>query len=96
MKLSRDEVLHISRLARLGVSDADVERMMVQLSDILDNFEILREIDTTDVPPTAQSIALRSVMRDDVVALSLPSESVLANAPRQEEAFFKVNVVLEE
>jgi aspartyl-tRNA(Asn)/glutamyl-tRNA(Gln) amidotransferase subunit C len=96
MKLSRDEVLHISRLARLGISDVEIEKMTVQLSNILDNFGILREIDTTDIPPTAQSIDLRSVMRNDVVTPSLPPDSVLANAPRQEESFFKVNAVLEE
>lgn len=96
MKLSREEVLHISRLARVGVTDADVERMAEQLSNILDNFEILREVDTENVPPTAQSIALQNVMRDDEIIPSLPPDDVLANAPRPEGEFFRVNAVLEE
>jgi len=96
MKLSREEVLHIARLARVGVTDDDVARMSEQLSNILENFEILGEVDTTDLPPTAQSIALQNVLREDEVTASLPPEDVLANAPRREEDFFKVNAVLEE
>jgi aspartyl-tRNA(Asn)/glutamyl-tRNA(Gln) amidotransferase subunit C len=96
MKLSHEEVLHISRLARIGITDADIEKMTEQLSNILDNFEILREVDTTGVSPTAQSIALQNIMRADVITPSMPVQNVLANAPRQEEDFFKVNAVLEE
>jgi len=96
MKLSREEVLHISRLARISITDTDIEKMTEQLSNILDNFEILREVDTTGVPPTAQSIALQNIMRDDVITPSMPVQNVLANAPRQEEDFFKVNAVLED
>ncbi|HEX9976306.1 MAG TPA: Asp-tRNA(Asn)/Glu-tRNA(Gln) amidotransferase subunit GatC, partial [Dehalococcoidales bacterium] len=54
--LNREEVLHIARLARLGLTDAEVDKMREQLSNILENFEILQEVDTTNVPPTAQSI----------------------------------------
>jgi len=96
MNLSREEVLHISRLARLGVTDADVDKMREQLSNILENFEILREVDTDGVPPTAQSIALQNIMRDDEVKPSLLYILVIPNAPRQEGEFFKVNAVLEE
>jgi aspartyl-tRNA(Asn)/glutamyl-tRNA(Gln) amidotransferase subunit C len=95
MKLSREEVLHIARLARLGLSEADVDRMQEQLSNILENFEILQQVNTTDVPPTAQSIALQSVMRSDEVVPSLPPEQVLANAPQREGDFFRVKAVLE-
>lgn len=96
MKLTREEVLHIARLARLGVADEDVERFAEQLSNILENFEILKQVDTTDVPPTAQSISLQNVMRDDAVRPSLTPEEVLANAPQKEDDFFKVRAVLEE
>ena len=96
MKLSREDVLHISRLARLGVTDADVDKTQVQLSNILDNFEILAGVETDGVPPTAQSIALQNVMREDTIIPSLPASDVLANAPRQESDFFKVNAVLED
>ena len=95
MKLSRQEVEHLALLARLGLSEDEVERMREQLSSILENFEILQQVDTSDVPPTAQSIALQTVLRDDEVAPSLPVEEVLRNAPNQEEGHFKVRAVLE-
>ena len=95
MKLSREEVLHIARLARLGLTEAEVDRLSEQLSNILENFEILQKVDTGDVPPTAQSIALQNVMRDDEVAPSLPADEILANAPRREGDCFRVRPVLE-
>jgi aspartyl-tRNA(Asn)/glutamyl-tRNA(Gln) amidotransferase subunit C len=95
MKLSREEVLHIARLARLGVTEEDVDKFREQLSNILQNFEILRQVDTEGVPPTAQSIVLQNVMRDDEVAPSLPPEDILANAPRREGECFRVRAVLE-
>ncbi len=95
MKLSREEVLHIARLARLGLTEAEITRLSEQLSNILENFEILQQVDTTDVPPTAQSVALQSVMREDEVTPSLPSDDILANAPRREGDCFRVRAVLE-
>ena len=95
MRLSREEVLHISRLARLGLTEAEIARLREQLSDILENFEILQQVDTGNVPPTAQSIALRNVLRDDEVAPSLPPGEILANAPRKEGDCFRVRAVLE-
>ena len=95
MKLSREEVLHIARLARLGLSEDEVDKFSEQLSNLLENFEVLQEVDTSNVPPTAQSIALQNVVRDDEVASSLPPSDVLANAPRREENFFRVRAVLE-
>jgi aspartyl-tRNA(Asn)/glutamyl-tRNA(Gln) amidotransferase subunit C len=95
MKLSREEVLHIAKLARVGVTDEDVERLREQLSDILENFEILQQVDTADVPPTAQPNPLQNVTKDDQVAESLPPEQVLANAPKKEGEYFRVKAVLE-
>ena len=95
MKLKREEVLHIAKLARVGVTDEDVERLREQLSDILENFEILKKVDTTDVPPTAQSIPLQNVTKDDQAADSLLPGQVLANAPRKEGEYFRVKAVLE-
>jgi aspartyl-tRNA(Asn)/glutamyl-tRNA(Gln) amidotransferase subunit C len=96
MKLSREEVLHISALAKVGVTDADVEKLREQLSNILEHFEALQKLDTTGVPPTAQSIALENVIMPDEVRPSLSPEEVLANAPQREEDFFKVKIVLED
>ncbi len=95
MKLSRDEVLHIALLARLGLAETEVARLREQLSNILENFEVLQQVDTSDIPPTSQSIALQNVMRRDEVAPSLPQSQVLANAPQKKENFFKVRAVLE-
>ena len=95
MKLSREEVLHIALLARLGLTGAEVDRFKEQLSNILENFEILQQVDTTDIPPTAQSISLQNVLRDDEVAASLSPDEILANAPRKDGNFFRVRAVLE-
>ena len=95
MKLSREEVLHIALLARLGLDDTEVDKFREQLSNILENFEVLQQVDTTDIPPTAQSIALQNIVSDDEVASSLPPSQVLANAPQKEGDFFRVKAVLE-
>lgn len=95
MKLSHDEVLHIALLARVGLTDTEVKQLSEQLSNILDNFEALQQVDTTGVSPTAQSIALQNVMSDDNVAASLLPDEVMANAPQREEGFFRVRAVLE-
>ena len=95
MKLSREEVLHIARLARVGLSESEIKRLSEQLSNLLESFEILQQVDTSGVPPTAQSIDLQSVMRRDEVAPSLPADDVLANAPRREGDCFRVRAVLE-
>ena len=95
MKLSREEVLHITRLARLGLTEAEVDRLSEQLSNILEHFEVLQQVDTTDIAPTTQSIELLNVLRDDEASASLPQSQVLANAPRREGDFFRVRAVLE-
>ena len=95
MKLSRKDVLYIARLARLGLTEGDVEKFGEQLSNLLENFEVLQQAETTGVPPTSQSIDLQTVMRDDEVAESLTPDQVLANAPRKEGGFFKIQAVLE-
>jgi aspartyl-tRNA(Asn)/glutamyl-tRNA(Gln) amidotransferase subunit C len=95
MKLNREQVLHIARLARLGLTEAEVDKFSEQLSKLLEHFEVLQQVDTSDVPPTAQSISLQNVMKNDEVADSLPPDQILANAPRREEDWFKVKAVLE-
>jgi aspartyl-tRNA(Asn)/glutamyl-tRNA(Gln) amidotransferase subunit C len=95
LKLSREEVKHIAQLARLGLSEDEVEKLREQLSNILENFEILKKADTTDVPPTSHPIALVNVFRDDEVAPSFPPDEILANAPEQEDGCFRVRAVLE-
>jgi aspartyl-tRNA(Asn)/glutamyl-tRNA(Gln) amidotransferase subunit C len=95
MKLSREEVLHIAHLARLGLTESEINRLSEQLSHLLEHFEALQQVDTSGVPPTAQSVDLQSVVRDDEVAPSLPADDILANAPRREGGCFRVRAVLE-
>ena len=95
MKLSNEDVLHIALLARLALTEVEVERFREQLSHLLESFEVLQQVDTNGIPPTAQSITLQNVLREDEVAESLPSSQVLANAPKKEGGFFKVRAVLE-
>ena len=95
MRLSSEQVLQIALLARLGLTDDEVDKLREQLSNILENFEVLQQVDTSNAPPTAQSITLQNVIKSDDVAASLPQNQILANAPRREGEFFRVRPVLE-
>ena len=95
MKLSHDEVKHIALLARMGITDDEVQKFTGQLSSILENFEILQDVDTGDIPPTAQPNELHNVLREDQSKPSLSQEEALANAPQQEDNLIKVRAVLE-
>lgn len=95
MALTDEQVEHIATLARLGLDAEERARLREQLSSILDIMEQLRDIETADISPTAQIIPLAPVLRADVVQPSLPIEQVLANAPRSEGGFIKVNAVLD-
>lgn len=94
--ISREEVEHVARLARLGLTDEEIDKFGEQLSNILENIAILNEVDTEDVPPTAQVTGLENVMREDTAQQGLTPEQVLANAPLREDDFFVVQHVFEE
>ncbi len=96
MALTADEVRYIARLARVGVTEEEIDRFREQLSNILENFEVLQQVNTDNVPPTAQAIPLKNVMAADEVQPPLTQDEVLANAPRRENGFFKIRAVLEE
>ena len=95
LELTTDDVRHIAQLARVALSDEDVERFRAELWSILDHCQALNGVDTTDVPPTAQSFSLVNVERDDEPASSEPTDDVLANAPRREADYFRVRAVLD-
>ena len=95
MSLTPEEVKHIARLARVGLSDDEVARFQVQLSEILDYFQRLRNVDTGSLPPTAHTLAMHNVMRDDEPRPSFDKEDVLANAPQREDDLFRVRAILE-
>ena len=90
MRLTTDEVKAVAALARLGLTSDETERMREQLSSILSAIELINELDTAAIPPTAQTLDLNNVMRDDVPRASLPLDQVLMNAPRQRDGFFEV------
>ena len=94
-RLTTEEVRHIALLARVGMTDDEVELMRDQLSDILAQFEALSRVDTGDLEPTGHSVDLLSVMRDDVARPSLSREETLANAPNREGDLVRVKAVLE-
>ncbi len=94
--ISRDDVLHVANLARLHLTDDEVDRMRVQLSNILEAIETLRDVDTSSVGPTASVIQLENVMREDVARPGLTREAALANAPLRDDPFLRVPTVLEE
>ena len=96
MALDRNEVERVAKLARIGLTDEVLENLGEQLSNILEQFQVLSELDTTGVTPTAHPVQLETVMRDDVPDTSLESDEVLSNAPRREGDLFRVKPVLEE
>jgi aspartyl-tRNA(Asn)/glutamyl-tRNA(Gln) amidotransferase subunit C len=95
MPITRAEVQYVARLARLGLDDAEMDLLASELDHILDAMEALRQLDTSAIPPTAQVIPLRNVMRDDVSRPPWPVEEILLNAPATKDGQFLVPPVLE-
>ncbi len=93
--LSREEVLHIAHLARLELTEEEIEEYRKQLSAILDYFERLKEVDTEGIPPTASVLPPRTVLREDEPQQGLSREELLANAPDVEDGQFRVPPVLD-
>jgi len=81
--LSRDEVAHVAHLARLGLGDAELARLEGQLNHILEQYAVLAQLDTDAIPPTAQTIELENILREDEAQPSLPIEVALAGAPER-------------
>ena len=96
MALERADIEHIAALARIGLTDAELETFGEQLSNILAQFETLEQLDTSSVAPTGHAVELNTVMREDIPQPSLNPEDTLRNAPRREGDFFRVKAVLEE
>jgi aspartyl-tRNA(Asn)/glutamyl-tRNA(Gln) amidotransferase subunit C len=92
--LSRDDVEHVAHLARLGLSAEEVARLQGQLNHILDQYAKLAELDTDAIPPTAQTIELENILRDDEPRASFTREEALANAPETHEGRIVVPAIL--
>jgi aspartyl-tRNA(Asn)/glutamyl-tRNA(Gln) amidotransferase subunit C len=94
--LSRSDVEHVALLARLGLSDAELERLEGQLNHIIDQYTKLAELDTESIPPTAQTIELENILRDDVARESFTVDEALANASDRQGDFIVVPAILGE
>ncbi len=94
MSLSLEDVRHVATLARLGLSEDELVTMQQQLSSILGHIDVLNELDTDAIPPTAQVVPLTNVMRADEVIERFDQEIALANAPEHRHGFFAVPAVM--
>jgi aspartyl-tRNA(Asn)/glutamyl-tRNA(Gln) amidotransferase subunit C len=94
MKITKDEVMHVAKLARLHLDENAVELYTKQLGDILTYMETLNRVDTENVPPTSHATSTDSAFREDEVRASMPSEEALANAPQSEDGSFVVPKVI--
>ena len=93
--LTLDDVKHVAALARIQVAESELETIRTQLSDVLEIFAALQDVDTTNVEPTGHVNSVNSVMREDEPSPSLTQEQVLANAPQEYESFFRIKPVLD-
>lgn len=97
MEMTREEVAHVAWLARLALTDQELERFAGQLSDILSHVQRLQEADVAEVSPTAMAVETEgNVVREDVLRPSSPQDEVLRNAAESEGGYFKVRAILEE
>jgi aspartyl-tRNA(Asn)/glutamyl-tRNA(Gln) amidotransferase subunit C len=93
--ISRQDVEQVARLARLELSDAEIERMSAELGGILAYIDALRTLDTAGVEPTSHAVPLVNVMREDANRPCLPQDTALANAPERSGDFFRVPRIIE-
>ena len=95
-RISRADVAHVARLARLDLTDDELERFTEQLGAVLEHARDVEALETAGVPPTAHPLPLRNVLREDVVVAGLDRDEVLAQAPEAEADRFKVPRILGE
>ena len=95
-KITREDVDHIAKLARLDLTEAEKEKYQGTLASVLDYVNKLNDLDLDDVPPTAHAVAQQNVMRDDVVNSSLTVEQALANVSQSKDDQFAIQAVFDE
>jgi aspartyl-tRNA(Asn)/glutamyl-tRNA(Gln) amidotransferase subunit C len=93
-RITASDVAHVARLARLELTDEELERFTVQLGAVLDHARDVEALDTADVPPTAHPLPIVNVLRDDIVVPSLDRDEVLGQAPAVESHRFRVPRIL--
>jgi aspartyl-tRNA(Asn)/glutamyl-tRNA(Gln) amidotransferase subunit C len=96
MPISRADVQHVARLARLALTDEELDRYQAQLGVILEEVEKIKQLPTDGVPPTAHAVPMSNVWRPDTVVPGLSSEQALAGAPEVEQERFRVPRIIEE
>ena len=94
--LSRDQVLHVARLARLELTDDELDRLAPQLEVILESVARVGEVAAEDIPPTSHALPITNVLRPDEIRPGLSQEQALAGAPAAEDGRFRVPRILEE
>lgn len=95
MKLSREEVEHVAWLARLQLTEKEKDSLTGHLNRLMENFDKLKALDTSDVEPTSHSIPVKNVLREDKAGGSLKPEEVVSNAPEGRDDYFVVPQVVE-
>ena|SRR5579864_7842152 len=96
MPLTPEQVRHVAMLARLGLEPGDEEYYAEQLSGILQHIDRLQQVNTDDIPPTAQVVEISSILREDVARPGLSQEQALVNAPAAVDGYFRVPSIQEE
>jgi aspartyl-tRNA(Asn)/glutamyl-tRNA(Gln) amidotransferase subunit C len=94
MKITKEEILHVANLARLEIDEASIDKFAVQIGNILDYVDQLRQVDTSGIQPTSHALALTNAFREDAETGHLEREASLANAPEQEDGSFVVPKVV--
>ena len=95
MSITRTEIDHVARLARLALSDAEKELFTSQMSAILSYAETLNGLDTDGISPTSRAVPVENAFRADAVSASIGTDQALANAPDRVDSFFRVPPVIE-
>jgi len=95
VSISKKDVEHVANLARLALTDEEMNIYTEQLNSILAFFDKLNELDTTDIKPTSHALNITNVFREDKAGKSIPREEALKNAPEQKDGQFKVPTVME-
>ena len=94
MAISREEVEHIAKLARLQLTDEEIQRFQVELGKIIEYFDQLKKLDTENVPPMTHAVPIENVLREDKVESSLSAQEALQNAPEKKNSYFQVPKVV--
>jgi aspartyl-tRNA(Asn)/glutamyl-tRNA(Gln) amidotransferase subunit C len=95
VKIDRKEVEHVAQLARLRFDEAQLEMFMQQMNSILEYFDKLQDLDTSDIEPTSHAVVMNNVFRDDVAEKLFDKNLMLENAPEKEKGCFKVPKIIE-